>query len=359
MENRRNFGGPTYRPPSRRVGSRSRILGYYSVDADRNFTPDSSKLKYFNPPESNLVTFDLDDGREEADPSNGIFQQPGMSRTIQWIAANQRHVKMTPNSDRLISPHFVCNLGLLSRLMTAPYTPNECWRIWAGKWKGTIYLRTDKSMQQKPSEFELKFGYWGNKFQQYITSESPSKAPDTSKPVVETEEFRCVYQHQFSKYSVLFSAVRKAVISKEKLSDPLPLHKLKFIDLRTNKIIEHAGHDKNLKKYKFLQWWVRAYLTNDDKVLCGFRDDNGVVSILNTFETHQMVKASRNFWNPEECIKCCDTLLEKLAEIVIDDSDETIYELTRNSHEEFDIKELKPSDENRVPPEWYKNTMSQ
>lgn len=123
--------------------------------------------------------------------------------------------------------------------------------------------------------------------------ESPDEAPNTDKPAAEMGEFRCIYQHQFGNFSVLFSTVRKACLSKEKLSDPIPLHKLQFADLRTNRIIQHVGHDQSLKKYKFLQWWVRAYLTNDDRIFCGFRDDNGVVKILNTFKTDEIVRMSQ------------------------------------------------------------------
>lgn len=122
-----------------------------------------------------------------------------------------------------------------------------------------------------------------------FSTDSPDIAPDPTRPVLsQGAQFHSIYKHQFSNHSILYSAVRKVVVSKEPLQDPLPLDKLKFIDLRTNKLIENAGHERNLKRYKFLAWWANAFLTNDDRVLCGFRDENGIVSKLQIYETESM-----------------------------------------------------------------------
>ncbi|XP_043281755.1 decapping and exoribonuclease protein-like [Venturia canescens] len=337
---------------------RPKTINYFSVDEDKNIIPDSSSIKYFHPSRSNNVAFDLNRGMDliEADGNFLSFaDSPGIETTLKWIVANHEKIKAS-SGDRMLQPNFVSTLGILTRFMGAPYAQKDRWQLLAGKFEGNIYLR---SIRSKSNRDEAKFGYWGHKFQNYMVSECPDEAPQPDEKISRHEEFRYVYQQKFSKHSVLYTGVRKAVLSKKLLEDPLLIDNLEFIDLRTHKKIVYQTQEKSLKMYKFLAWWANAFLTNDVKVLCGFRDDNGIVNELKTYEIEELAQMSKKFWHPEVCLKACQTLLSEIAEIVINDCDETIYELTKVDKENFDVRELKPSEKIAVVPEWYKKAMKQ
>lgn len=101
MENRKSTNDRSQCP---RIASHPRMVGYYSIDEHRNFVPDSSQLKYLNIPENDIVSFDLDVGRDipvckldssSADPVTR------WSALLKWITLNKEIVQASPDTDRL------------------------------------------------------------------------------------------------------------------------------------------------------------------------------------------------------------------------------------------------------------------
>lgn len=41
-------------------------------------------------------------------------------------------------------------------------------------------------------------------------------------------------------------------------------------------------------RFKLLKWWVQSFLVGIPRVLCGFRDDNGLVGTLEEFSVREM-----------------------------------------------------------------------
>lgn len=216
----------------------------------------------------------------------------------------------------------MCTRGVLQLLLRTSVNRRDSWIIYAARWKGTIYLIVDQS--SKKAEFsderQRRFGSWGHKFERCVLSsmtirykgvgvlnikikttclvaESPDKLPDTAKPVLEPEEFCCVYQRNIGSHSVIFSSIMKGLLSNEPLKEPLPFHRFKFIEVRTNRIIETAHQETNFKKFKILLWWTQCYLTNTKHVLCGFRDDVGVVHKLTIYDVKQIIELAKVQYN--------------------------------------------------------------
>ncbi|XP_043281674.1 decapping and exoribonuclease protein-like isoform X2 [Venturia canescens] len=310
-------------------------------------------LRYFNPVE-NPVPIDLNEGFENIVVSQAEIKK---IRALQWIDENRDTIKASPETGRLIEPNFVCSPQTLVLFMSASYVPFQSWGMWAAKWQGTIYIKTAAGFNRGNYENDEKFWYRNHKFCEYVVSESPKEAPNPKKPLVKDEAFRCIYQRQFGQHSVLYSASRKAVLSDKIFSDPLPLDELKFIDLRISKTIKYQGQETYLKKYIFLRWWANVILVNDDQVLCGFRDDNGIVHELKTYKTDDLPKLSEGFWDPQKCLDSCETILTTIAETVVEDCDKMIYEIVKKPRKNIEINKLEPSEENSVVPEWYKNSM--
>jgi len=43
-------------------------------------------------------------------------------------------------------------------------------------------------------------------------------------------------------------------------------------------------------RFKLLKWWAQSFLIGISKVVCGFRDDAGIVRHIREFQTSEMAK---------------------------------------------------------------------
>ena len=126
-----------------------------------------------------------------------------------------------------------------------------------------------------------------------FVEDAPDKDPDTTQPVNESEEFCCMFQRRFGEHTILYGAEMDGVLSEKTLNDPLPLKDLRFVELKTCKTIESNSQDRNFRKFKLIKWWSQSFLVGIDNVLCGFRDDNGIVRNLTNYSLSQIVDMSK------------------------------------------------------------------
>lgn len=68
----------------------------------------------------------------------------------------------------------------------------------------------------------------------------------------------------------------------------------KYVELKTRIIPKEDRQEKNFRRYKLWNWWSQSYLMGLKRVICGFRDHNGVVRYLKEFNVETI---------PEECEK--------------------------------------------------------
>ncbi|XP_034944728.1 decapping and exoribonuclease protein-like isoform X2 [Chelonus insularis] len=277
---------------------RPAIVGYFSLNQERKMHLDSSKLSYlYHRLPLKTVNFDLNKGIDivQRKPDN----PERINHLLKWIMSNFDKILANPCSGRWLLPHFICYRGLLTKIAKTPYDLKEGWIICAAKWRGNIYLCLFETEEEKiekatRTEKQWRFMSWGFKFEQYMVSDSPDKPPDTSKAVNEAEEFNCVFQTQLIHHHLLYAAEMDALLSDKKLVDPLPLDKLQFIELKTNRIIESSQQNENLKKFKLLRWWCQSFLVGTERIICGFRDDRGIVKELKDFRVSSIARYSKN-----------------------------------------------------------------
>ena len=48
-----------------------------------------------------------------------------------------------------------------------------------------------------------------------------------------------------------------------------------------------------LIRYKLMKWWAQSFLVGVPKIVCGFRDDDGIIQHLQTFRTIDIPKESQ------------------------------------------------------------------
>lgn len=122
-------------------------------------------------------------------------------------------------------------------------------------------------------------------------ADAPKTPPVTSKPVNEAEEFICLFSMQLGNNVLLYGAEMDGVDSEEKLEEPISWDHLKFVEVKTSKIMENHRQEHNFRK-KILKWWCQCFLVNIESVLCGLRTDDGIVKQLKNYSLSRMVEMS-------------------------------------------------------------------
>ena len=110
---------------------------------------------------------------------------------------------------------------------------------------------------------------------------------------MDEDNFHCVYQRKFGDHTILYDALMKSVDSEKRLTDPLPLNNLNFVEYRISTVIEHSGQESTLRLSKFIKWWSKGYLTGIEKLLCGFRNEDGIVQKITPYTLDEMIEMSK------------------------------------------------------------------
>lgn len=78
----------------------------------------------------------------------------------------------------------------------------------------------------------------------------------------------------------------------EPVTEPVPWKNVKFIELKTNRIIETGRQDVFFRK-KLLRWWCQSFLVGIENILCGFRTNNGKVIDLKRYKVSDLIKMAK------------------------------------------------------------------
>ncbi|XP_014204303.1 decapping and exoribonuclease protein-like [Copidosoma floridanum] len=347
-ENRsRNF--PSFNQPE--------VVGYFSLTGrEREYSQDLVQLKYYYDQYGKQVHFDLDAG------INKVVRKPKdlnekIDFLLRWISNNHGSIRANPGQDRLLKPDFVCFRGLLTKICTTPCESRDGWIICAAKFHGTIYLCAFDNDEQKLknahlTDRDLKFMSWGFKFEQYLLTDSPNASPNVKEPVNEAEEFCCLFSSKLGQHALVFGAEMDGICSQDIVAEPVDWKKIKFVELKTNKIIRTEWQNNNYKR-KLLKWWCQSFLVGIDNVICGNRTERGIVCKLEDIKVSSMPKLAKNFWNASECLNFCNDFLNHVKTVVVRDYNECIYKFEYKLKDEIEMQMLPSSSELSFLPKWY------
>ncbi|KAK2714579.1 decapping and exoribonuclease protein-like [Artemia franciscana] len=236
-------------------------------------------------------------------------KQEKLNDILKWIKAKEQLNNKTFN--------FVCFRGLLTTLMVTPYENREGWKISAVKYKDTIYLWQEDTEEKKKRLQNLtlkdkEMCYYGRKFEQYTSTGDVDMLPTTDHPVDENEEFCCVMSSKIGNFRLLYGAevdcitankkVTAAVLEKEKtLKD--------FVELKTSQVIKNIKQERNFKRFKLLKWWAQSFLVGIPKIICGWRNHDGIVSSVEEFATSAIPGKGKDLWSGNACINFLHDIL--------------------------------------------------
>ncbi|XP_050673293.1 decapping nuclease DXO homolog [Leptidea sinapis] len=300
-----------YQKPFPHFG-RPRIIGYIDIE----------NLKYAQNIRNCEVSFDLNE------QINNVIRKPAdldvkLTELLKFLLDHQHRLKLQA-SNKIESATIFCYRGLMTCVACTPYENRDPWKIVAILFKGNIYLcardTEEKKMQKKNMTVrDLMFSSWGYKFEQYVVSDSPQTDPTPEMPVNEMEEFSLVLKTNINRHNIVFGAEMDGIRCDKECVQEKPdlvlgpealiqyLSSKEFIEIKTSRHIETSNQDRNFRRFKAKKWWCQSFLVGIDTILCGFRNDDGIVERLKTYRVADLPKMSKKFWDPNVCFNFLDT----------------------------------------------------
>ncbi|XP_067936038.1 decapping and exoribonuclease protein-like [Watersipora subatra] len=216
---------------------------------------------------------------------------------------------------------FACWRGLFTKLAASPYDAagrfDDGLKVVAQKVGGVIYL-----YEFPTEEFEEKqkvlddrnkaMQYWGMKFESYVTAKR-GENPVTDEPMDFNYEYGSVVRAKLGSHSLVFGG---------EIDCAWPQHPTQYIELKTSRECSHAGQERSFRKFKLLKWWLQSFLIGIEDILCGFRDDNGIVRSCEWYkvsEIPKIIKQDRDTWRPSACLAFLNQFLDFIRSSVTEE----------------------------------------
>ncbi|XP_072936025.1 decapping and exoribonuclease protein-like [Epargyreus clarus] len=317
---------PNYSQKLRVNLSKPVIVGYMSVDGDRQYSSDLSQLKFLNAIPSEPVSLDLNHNIESAIKRTTDDNDEKITLLLRFLLDQHGYLKQ-----HITKPTFISYRRTFISIMCQAYGTNEPIRIAATVSNGSIYLcsletETDITRRQSRSKQEEKFCAWGYKFEQYLLSDYPDIPPNIDKPVVENEEFSIFYSATLNNKQLLYGAQIDGLLATNSSVAQPPqnanidinldyLRRNSFLELKTNRLIQNHKQERNFKRYKLLRCWCQCYLADLKGLLVGYRTDDGIIQYLQWFDTPEIVSYCKDAWNPQRAVDYLDYILTYIQNI--------------------------------------------
>lgn len=338
---------------------RPEVVGYYSLNNERQFCDDLSELKYLVPHHRRKRNHNLNYKIEDIIKKDEDLNER-LDTILQWILRNSHNLK--DDSGTRLRTDFVCFRGLLTMLICTPYETRDDWIICASKWKGTIYLcafETEDAKRQRlqASGHQKKCMAWGRKFEQYMATANPGGCPDVEQPINEKAEFCVAFQSKLKNHRLLYCAEMDCVKTDTEVQDLKELQKTEFVEIKTSRIITHPGQYRSLKRFKFMKWWAQSFLVNISCIICGFRNDEGIVKEVREYSVPELAKSSKDTWNAAAGLNFCETFLDFVKNTVKEESLEVVWKFDWGPNRDVCGVKLTGVTDFSILPPWYTDNL--
>ena len=313
---------------------------------------------------------DLDAGVNKAiKKEEESFRQERLKHLLIWAKRNGYGQKEVEDA-----PDFVCFRGHFTAIMATPYENLEGWKLVMVKHRGTVYINKEETDSARENRLcmddrQRRMCSWGYKFEQYMTSDDPRGGPtNTNEPVDECEQFCCVFSSKLGKNTFVYGAEMDGLEASDSTKacdrgDPknqADLNKETFVELKTSRIVEHPGHERSLRRHKMLKWWCQTFTVGVPKIICGFRDDRGVVRNVRQYHVGHLPRLCQEHWMANVCMNFLHWFLDEAKRRISQLEELTVVEFTWNPGDSFIAYKTLNDEDNEVMleailPHWYRD----
>ena len=90
------------------------------------------------------------------------------------------------------------------------------------------------------------------------------------------------------------------------------------------------------RKFKLLKWWSQSFLVGTRQIQCGWRDDDGLVSDLQTFNVKDIPKTAVD-WRPNCCANFLSSFLSLLVLRITQDDLHTVHRVSWSPGQDIQV----------------------
>ncbi|KAF6019547.1 DXO [Bugula neritina] len=164
---------------------------------------------------------------------------------------------------------------------------------------------TDSAIKKEglQTEHQKLMQYWGMKFESYVTAK-PAQQPKVDEPLNFNNEFGSIVYTKLNSHSMMFGG---------EVDCCHPNDTKKYIELKTTKQFEHARQESSFRRFKLIKWWLQSFLIGIDDILCGYRDDNGIIRHCEWYriaDIPHLLKKDPNYCKPSVCFAFLNMFLD-------------------------------------------------
>lgn len=329
-----------------------KIVGCYSVDSERNYHQNFSKLRYLKAVEGS-VHFDLNKGfKKFLNKPSHVTRDEKINHMLEFIARNLHKLRL-PTKEKPLRYDFVCFRGLLTKIMITPFE-RENWTMRATCFKGTIYMWTYE--EERNWHDKEKFVHWGYKFENYMFAKAPNLKPDASEPANANEEFCVMFSTRINDTLILYGAEVDGVHSNHIIDEEENeiLSGVRLVEVKTSRIITNQRGEHTFLT-KTLKWFCQSFLVGIDDIYVGFRDDHGIVQEVVKCAVNELPNKAVGLWNKKDCLRFLDAFLKFVLSVVKNQSDPSVTWLFDYDCRDkiVRVRRKENSEEYSFLPQWY------
>lgn len=226
--------------------------------------------------------------------------------------------------------------------MTAPYDMFAAFDMLATLHDGTIYIQEDFAAKaaewaaeknnprpnHKPNPHQASremMTFWGYKFETLSLLPTPPQSTDRS--IIEQRPNAIVSNHA-QHCSIVKTAFDSNTLvlggEVDGLWEPKstdPNKPIPWIELKTSQQLpRHPSHHDILRfERKLLKFWAQSFLLGVEKVIVGFRTNQGILTAVDVYETARipgMVRRGTACWDGNACINFAAGVLSFLKKVI-------------------------------------------
>lgn len=334
-------------------------IGCFSIDDERIIHFDRSQMKYLVLPLEyyNLhmdlnVNFDLDVQLD-------FKRLEKMHQTLYWLLYTNENSSNMQFSKTNVD--FITVRGTLKLLSCTSYLKGSYhseWEICASKFEGVIYfsaIDSDADIEENKNitKRQALLRAWGFKFEQYITADTIDGKCNIESKTSQLKEYIIVLKNVIENYGLLYTAEIDAAIA-HKYPGPGSGNTACYTELKTSRLITNETQKYYFHRYKSVTWWAQSFFTGIPEIVCGLRDDDGIVKKLEFMSVCKLPEKSWGMWSPEACLNFCVKFLNFLKKTVMEDDPNVVYKFSYKGEETiYCSKMVNPDPRYRVIPEWF------
>ncbi|KAF8606578.1 RAI1-domain-containing protein [Ceratobasidium sp. AG-I] len=294
-------------------------LTCFSYTPERDFRFDTSALKYYVPAP---IGADLGYRYEH------WIKRPEERARIDSLlrAVEQEHI-----TKELKKGAFVTWRGVMTKLMIAPFETRDPVDLNLMLLDGCIYAE-EHSDDTKIAEKETvaprlrRFMYYGYAFESFSTWHEPVLLKEQR-----AQRDRVRSWSGDVDTNVQYCSVVKTKIDAERMiiggevdccRDQYTGQPDSYVELKTSMVIRNAQDEQRFEQ-KLLKFWAQSFLLGVPEVVVGFRNHQGRLTTLQTFQTlalPRMVRGKPGAWDPNICLAFAGKLLQFIRSTLEEDS---------------------------------------